>query len=470
MAAFARHYCFVGMNKAKSTPGTIRLVMMSCLLVGFASKVGAFGGVVTNLRDPVTLGDVGVVELPALGGTGGGQFQDTCLTGGMLRGFELRTGDDVDAIRPFCVLSIENSHLTPDPTESLLGPWHGGGGGGAQWLLCPLSTPIVLGMDIGAEGVNTIVVKTIHLFCGRVVAAQTAAAYPSAIFDGPPDHATASVLGIGGDSIHDTGGSERCPSGKVAVGMHGRSGIYLDAIGLVCDAATNFVPHVTGTALGRVPVPASSPPLSVCEAAKGARARNSPAAASLEAQCRSQHTPEGAMEQATQHGISPGGHLNWSQTTPNAVGIHGITTGVFNPTMAPRSIEPAVPTGSRAAVSAAATPVTRATVSTAVVAPASGARAAIAPPTNAAAAVSQGAAQMPAGRVWAAPGAAAVSSAAPSVRLPCLRPVTSGAGLQAATNHAGISVAGGNSTRPCKAEEMGNPQESGQAAGLKPSH
>jgi hypothetical protein len=402
------------MNKAKSAPGTIRLMMMSCLLMSIAGEVDAQFGA---HMEQVAVGDVGVVDLPALGGTGGGQFQASCTGGTLLRGFELRAADDVDAIRPVCGFAFENN-ITDTFPEDVLGAWHGGGGGSVVNLLCPLSTPIVIGVDVGAEGVNTIVVKTLHLFCGRAVNAQTAAAYPSAVFDGPPDHAAPAVFGIGGDSVHHGGGSERCPAGKVAVGMHGRSGIWLDAMGLICDSATVVVSRRDAVALGRVPVPASSPPLSVCEAAKSARARYSPAAASLEAQCRSQHSPEGAMEQAAQHGISAGGHLNWSQPTPNGVGIHGSTTSVFNPTMAPRSIEP------------------------------------LAPPTHAPAAVLQGAAQMPVGRALPAPQAAAVASAPSSVHVPCLGTVTSG----------------GNPTHPCKAPEMGNPQESVQAAGPKALH
>jgi hypothetical protein len=91
------------MNKAKSAPGTIRLVMMSCLLVGFAAKVGAQNARNGWHEEEVPVGDVGVVDLPALGGTGGGQFQDACAAGRLLGGFELRAGDDVDAIRPICI-------------------------------------------------------------------------------------------------------------------------------------------------------------------------------------------------------------------------------------------------------------------------------------------------------------------------------------------------------------------------------
>src|SRR5262249_23016815 len=52
-----------------------------------------------------------------------------------------------------------------------------------------------------------------------------------------------------------------------------------------------FEPPVV-KAVGRVKVPtAPTPPISICEAAREARARNSPAAAGLEAQCRALGDP-----------------------------------------------------------------------------------------------------------------------------------------------------------------------------------
>src|SRR5258708_32924711 len=43
------------------------------------------------------------IILPPIGGAGGGQFVARCPESQHLTGFELRTGDDVDAIRPLCV-------------------------------------------------------------------------------------------------------------------------------------------------------------------------------------------------------------------------------------------------------------------------------------------------------------------------------------------------------------------------------
>src|SRR5262245_32212513 len=43
------------------------------------------------------------VALGAYGGGGGGPFSARCPRGQLLTGFELRAGDQVDAIRPLCV-------------------------------------------------------------------------------------------------------------------------------------------------------------------------------------------------------------------------------------------------------------------------------------------------------------------------------------------------------------------------------
>jgi hypothetical protein len=40
--------------------------------------------------------------LPPIGGGGGAQYSARCASHEIVNGFELRTGDDVDAIRPIC--------------------------------------------------------------------------------------------------------------------------------------------------------------------------------------------------------------------------------------------------------------------------------------------------------------------------------------------------------------------------------
>ncbi len=240
--------------------------------------------------------------LKPIGGDGGGQFIARCPPGQSLAGVELRAGDDVDAIRPVCVVAYgaketsvpaltNGSGLVPVSPESpvfkaqkVASGWYGGPGGGIVPVMCPASTPIVIGMDVAAEGNNTVTVNSIHLFCGLAVATQVTASLPSAVFDGPTLNQQP-IFGLG----NGRSGSQRCPSGSIAVGVHGRAGTWLDSVALICD-----VPHLSpnphpSVALGRVTGTApAGPPMSICDRAKAARARNSPAAASLEEQCRAQ--------------------------------------------------------------------------------------------------------------------------------------------------------------------------------------
>jgi len=263
------------------------------------------------------MGDAFAAEvfLPAIGGRGGSQFLAPCPAGQSLAGFELRAGDDVDAIRPLCVTAYSSGSVTTprlttgsgliqhyssasrevlgEPYSEFLGDWselpqdwHGGTGGGRASVVCPRARPIVVAMYVAAEGVDTVSVNNIHLYCGLALPSQALDANPSAIFDAPGYKPSKAVFGISDSTATTSSASQRCPDGQVAVGIHGRSGVWLDALGLVCDA-----PRVTpAMALGRVETtPGTSPPTatkSICESAESARARNSPAAPGLEAQCR----------------------------------------------------------------------------------------------------------------------------------------------------------------------------------------
>jgi hypothetical protein len=232
------------------------------------------------------------VMLPPLGGPGGGQFVARCPQGQLLTGVELRTGDDVDAIKPICVAAystISVAELKPYPSTLA---------GANRQLVCtdrytppitiPLA-PIVIGMYVRSEG-KTEVVNNIHLFCGtagpeRGQSAEIQGAIiknelepPTVRFDGPPNDYP------GRES------TQQCPSNLVAVGIHGRSGIWLDAVSLICGVPT-LTPKAAPEpgpvkAIGRVKGAPTGPPRPICVVAREARARNSPAAPGLEAQCR----------------------------------------------------------------------------------------------------------------------------------------------------------------------------------------
>jgi hypothetical protein len=168
--------------------------------------------------------------LPPIGGTGGGQYIARCNSGQYLTGFQLRTADDVDAIRPLCVSIYGPDEVSAaDPFRSYLG----GDGGEKRDIVCPSNTPIVVGLKIGWEGQETTIVNNIHLFCGLAAANQTISEFPSAVFDGPI---------IKGDPRPFTGAfitavtfrTQRCPDGYIALGINGRSGKWVDSVGLIC--------------------------------------------------------------------------------------------------------------------------------------------------------------------------------------------------------------------------------------------
>ncbi len=234
--------------------------------------------------------------LDPLGGNGGDQFSARCSNDQLLTGFELRAGDDVGAIRPLCVTALAPSKVS----AASPGDWHGGAGGSIANVVCPSATPIVTGLLVGAEGPQVKVVNNIYLFCGVAAAAQVISMNPLASFNAP-DYDNGSH---GRFSLLYDGETQRCPAGQVAVGVHGRSGALLDAIGLICGA----LPAPAKT-LGRVKPNATSPPhpagWTICDAARDARARNSPAAPNLEAQCAK--LPAKAIGRVTPTGTaSPG--------------------------------------------------------------------------------------------------------------------------------------------------------------------
>ena len=206
------------------------------------------------------------------GGDGGVPFIQPCPGGQNLAGFELRRGKWIDAVRVVCAVSYGPISTSPliFTTGGLMPGWHGGPGGHLEPLVCPPRTPIVIGMRVTAAGRDTITAEDMKLFCGPASKTQPIA---------PPPPLAQRYLNDRGYFVLN------CPAGEVAVGIHGRSGEWLDAIGLICDA-----PRLDNSGLRaqpRIPHSGSSArsQLTICEAARQARARNSPAAPGLEAQC-----------------------------------------------------------------------------------------------------------------------------------------------------------------------------------------
>ena len=222
-------------------------------------------------------------------GLGGSPFRARCPEGEVLTGFDLWTGDQVDAIRPICIPA------TSGQFQQYPGRFGGNGGVGPQQLDCPDDTPVVIAMEVASGG--NFIVRNIHLFCGQAVATPQRTPFPLAVYDGPAYREECNVFGCRADGSKS--GMLSCPTGLVGVGIIGRSGKFLDALGLICGPPPLAPPVVATEApgvkpQGRIKLPggAEKPPLPICEAARLAQLRNSPAAPGLDAKCRASGTAE----------------------------------------------------------------------------------------------------------------------------------------------------------------------------------
>ena len=217
------------------------------------------------------------VQLPALGGPGGGTFVAQCPAGQILRGFDLRTGDDVASLRPVCGVASRPDGVAG---EAAVGPFHGDGGGTPVRIACPLAVPAVIGMTVMDEGQDTDIVNAIQLSCGLASdIVQPGRSDPSASFAGPIYKNSDPIFFH--FSASNTN-SQACPPGQIAIGAHGRSGVWLDAVGLICGAAP--FSHVRSIGRG-TPVGTPAKRRTICAQAADAEKRNSPFAPQLRAAC-----------------------------------------------------------------------------------------------------------------------------------------------------------------------------------------
>ncbi len=244
-----------------------------CLFIGEAIMTLCIGSRALAQADQI---------LPPLGGPGGGQFVARCQLGEILNGLELRTGDDVDGIRPIC-LAANSANVAASRRAFATG--FGGPGAGVVALLCQDTAPAVIGLFVASEGADSQIVNNIHLYCGQVAPGLKPTGYPAAVFDGPGYTAPPHPFFLIGQSVQRQSGDQSCPDNLVAVGINGRSGIWLDALGLICGAAPAN-PRPVISSIGRVGRPSTpGPARPICEVARESRARNSPNAPRLEAMC-----------------------------------------------------------------------------------------------------------------------------------------------------------------------------------------
>jgi hypothetical protein len=186
------------------------------------------------------------------GGPGGGAFDIRCGAASYVSGITVHRGWWMDGITVHCgLIDINNlpSRFFAREVEPYNAPAHTGGrqsnGNNTDKLSCGSDHAVIsLKVDpvVDIEDGPTLV--------GRIALICQGMNPPHGVVNSRWSVSTAPGFGHGGDHLRWPGAPDvACPAHQWAVGVYGRSGIYIDAIGLVCDG------EFTGPAVASAPTP-----------------------------------------------------------------------------------------------------------------------------------------------------------------------------------------------------------------------
>ncbi|MGH8263090.1 MAG: hypothetical protein ACRET4_06410 [Steroidobacteraceae bacterium] len=190
-------------------------------------------------------------DLDATGGNGGGPFRVTCQPGSYIVGVAGRVGEWIDQVSMQCAHWNDQTHRLEPPSLAQV-PIGTSNGGRALATYCPNGS-VVQVLTITSLSSDNRLIANLYLTCHFVEG------------NGPDTDIQFGEDGVVNRSSLATtfvaSVQQECPSNELAVGLHGRSGLFIDAIGLVCGPAPKA--GLTAAALGginggRVPVSAAT--------------------------------------------------------------------------------------------------------------------------------------------------------------------------------------------------------------------
>lgn len=152
------------------------------------------------------------------GGPGGGPFELACPDGSFMTGVRARSGAWIDALSPVCSRLVGGKIL--GEIDRL--PFTGGGGGGASYIHCQGPLGVVVGVEMFQADNRDGSIGHIIVNCGNFK-------QPSQFANKLPG--SADYLG---ESQRGPRVEKRCGWGLVAAGIHGKSGAFIDQLGLLC--------------------------------------------------------------------------------------------------------------------------------------------------------------------------------------------------------------------------------------------
>jgi len=172
------------------------------------------------------------IDLEVSGGKGGGPFRIRCDPGSFITGLEGRAGALFDNFRIQCgSFDPVSRRITPRGAVPItIGT---SGGGGPTSASCPGGWAVkrINFTNTWRDGatINDQFVYHINFQCQSPTGPETMGLTygPSAPMKNPS-------FFLGG-TMMSTDSTQECPPGEFAMGMQGRSGLYVDALGLICE-------------------------------------------------------------------------------------------------------------------------------------------------------------------------------------------------------------------------------------------
>ena len=170
-------------------------------------------------------------DLPIRGGNGGIEFTDTCPAGFYLVGFDGRNGAWIDQLATICAPWLANQRTFG---QVVTGSPHGTSQGGIfNRRICPTNRAIsglYIFPTIKDNRHEPQFLGTVGVSCDNVappflkLSTQMKGGFSFGCVGRPE---------CGKGIVRETW-TDHCPEGEIAVGIRGRAGLFLDALGLVC--------------------------------------------------------------------------------------------------------------------------------------------------------------------------------------------------------------------------------------------
>src|SRR5262245_4300144 len=188
----------------------------------FWSRLSLLMLLIATVPQSVTAQDLRLVtrsRTTTFGGPGGGEFEISCPFGSVMTGIRARHGEWIDALAPIC-----SRYVRAQQTLGEIGPqpFAGGKGGGEAFIRCQPRRGVIVGLEVFQANNKWGSVGHIVVNCGDYLQPERFAnKLPgSADFLGQSQRGTRSTL--------------KCAPPLVAAVIIGKSGIYVDRIGLTC--------------------------------------------------------------------------------------------------------------------------------------------------------------------------------------------------------------------------------------------